>query len=116
MPDRHMRPKTILLTAAGVIIGSVLFWMGEADDAPGLCLIGLLTAFVLIMRGIYFANVIRKGLHIPIVLFVFGAVGLILPIILILDGEIRILSVTTVLGEVLGFVLILFGVILLRRK
>jgi len=111
-----MGPKTILLIAAGVIIGLVLFLMGEADDAPGLCLIGLMIAFILIMRGIYFANVIRKGLHIPIVLFVFGAVGLILPIILFLDGEIRILSVTTVLGNLFGLVFISFGIILLRRK
>ncbi len=60
-----MNLKTVLLIAAGIIIGLILFLLGEAD-APGLCLVGLMIAFLLIMRGIYFANVIRKGLHIPI--------------------------------------------------
>jgi len=51
----------------GGIAGMVLFILGVAGDAPGLSLIGLIIAFLLIMWGVNNTGVIKKGLISPII-------------------------------------------------
>lgn len=99
------KTKVVLPMLLGIAVGMVLFALGEADDAPGLCLIGLVAAFLLIMRGIYHAEILKKGYHIPIILLVFGAIGIVLPIILFLDQEIDGL-ISVFIGSAIEIVLI----------
>lgn len=58
---KFVKSGTLLPILIGVAVGALLFILGAADDAPGLSLIGLVVAFLLIMWGIYNANVIKKG-------------------------------------------------------
>lgn len=92
------------LILLGILLGSILFRLGDLDDAPGLSFLGLIIAFMLIMRGIYHGQIIRRGYHMPIIFFVFGLCGLLLPIVLILDGEIEVISTSSILGNTLGIV------------
>lgn len=108
--------KTIGFILAGIISGTTLFILGDMDDAPGLSFIGLTIAFLLVMRGIYHAKIIKKGYHIPIILLVFGAVGIILPIILFLDEEIKAFSPVTFIGNAVGIVMIIIAVIRIRKN
>ena len=112
-----VNPKTILYILFGILVGAVLFFIGDADDAPGLSLIGLSAAFLLIMRGVYNANLLRKGYYLPCILLVFGMVGLLLPIVLYFDQEINFNA--ALIGSGVGLVLVLFAflrIITLRRK
>lgn len=102
--NRYFKVKAMFPILLGIVVGLVLFIFGEAEDAPGLCLIGIIAAFLLIMRGIYHAKVIQKAYHIPIILLVFGVIGIILPIILYLDEEIALNNVF--IGITIGIALI----------
>lgn len=109
--------KTILYLLLGVLVGVAFFFLGCADDAPGLSLIGLSSAFLLSMRGIYHANLLRKGYHLPCILLVFGMVGLLLPLVLYFDQEINFSA--ALIGCGIGLVLVLFAclrIVTLRRK
>ena len=85
MINNFLRFKVISLILLGIVIGITLFILGDIDDAPGLSFIGIIVSFLLIMRGIYYSKIIQNGYHIPIILFVFGMMSIILPIILIID-------------------------------
>ncbi len=106
MINNFLRFKVISLILLGIVIGITLFILGDIDDAPGLSFIGIIVSFLLIMRGIYYSKIIQNGYHIPIILFVFGMMSIILPIILILDGEINILSSITFIGNIIGITMI----------
>ena len=105
MFQRIFRPKVLLSMLSGAVIGGVLFALGDADDAPGLSFIGLAAAFLLIMRGVYHTDLLPRGLHLPIVLAVFGLTALAFPFILYLDGEIRLLSPVSLIGWPVGLML-----------
>jgi hypothetical protein len=61
--------------------GSILFMLGELDDAPGLCLIGIVLCVWLMFIGIKNINKINKNIKPIIVLPIFwGMIGFI-PII-----------------------------------
>lgn len=107
--------KILLPIILGVTFGLVLFTLGNAEDAPGLSLIGIVVAFLLIMRGIYHAKIMQKGYHIPIILLVFGIGGIVFPFILLLDGEIELFSIIFIMGIIIGIVLTAFAVICLIR-
>ncbi len=98
----------------GALIGAALFVLGAMDDAPGLSFIGLSAAFLFFMRGLYHTGLIHRGYHIPIILFVFSAAGLLLPVILYLDHEIESLSAVTVIGWTVGCAMILSGLLRIR--
>ena len=57
MLHRLFQPKVLVFFVLGALIGGILFSLGNADDAPGLSLIGLTAAFLLMMRGIYHAKI-----------------------------------------------------------
>lgn len=111
---KFLKPRTLLPILVGTAAGAVLFVFGYSQDAPGLCLIGLSVAFVLIMWGIYNAGIIKKGSLAPILLFCFGAGGIILSIVLLLDGEFEALPGLAFVGVALGIALVVIGAIRLK--
>lgn len=112
---KFVKPATLLPILIGIAVGALLFTLGYADDAPGLCLIGLVVAFLLIMFGVYNTGVIKKGLLAPFILFCFGAGGIILSIALLLDGEFEDKPWIAAIGVAIGVVLIVIGTIRLRK-
>ena len=116
MFQRIFQPKVLLFLLAGAVIGGVLFTLGDADDAPGLSFIGLAAAFLLMMRGIYHAHLLPRGLHVPLVLLVFGLVALVFPFILYLDGEIRLLSPVSLISWAVCVLLLAGLYTLLHRR
>lgn len=108
-------PAALTPMIAGVAIGALLFAFGYSQDAPGMCLIGLSIAFVLVMWGIYRAGLIKKGFLSPIFLFCFGAGGIVLSIMLLLDGELEDSPGLALVGVAIGIVLIVLGAVRLRK-
>lgn len=106
MIKQFLRPKVLFYVICGILVGCILFYLGDIDDSPGLSFIGLAAAFIMIMRGVYHSSVLAKGCHISLVLFVFGAVALVFPVILFLDGEIEGLSAVTIICFVVGVIMI----------
>lgn len=83
-----LKPGVVLPVFLGLIMGSVLFFWGEVDDAPGLCLIGIVICIGLMFIGIKNANKINKKIKPIIVLPIFfGTVGM-APLIHYLTGGI----------------------------
>lgn len=106
--------KTVVYIAIGVVIGAILFILGAMDDAPGLCLMGCVIAFLLGMRGLWHAKLIRKGLYIPIVLLVFGMVGILFSNVLFFDNEIGLRA--AVIGNMVSTVVTMIAVWKIRGK
>lgn len=89
--------------------------LGGADDAPGLSFIGLSVAFLLTMRGVLHAGVLPQGYCLPIILLAFGAVGVVMPFILLLDGELDGMLYLFVIGELMGVLLLTAGTKRLKK-
>lgn len=116
MFKRIFHPRVLLLMLCGAVIGGVLFTLGDANDAPGLSFLGLAAAFLLVMRAIYHARILPRGLHLPLVLLVFGAVALAFPFILFWDGEIRLFSPVSLVSWSAGAVFVILAAVRLRRR
>lgn len=110
-----LRPAALLPAVTGIAAGAVLFAVGYAEDAPGLCLIGLSAAFVLILWGLRNAGVIRRGFLAPILLLSFGAGAILLTTVLLLDGEFGTSPGLSLIGFALGTALIALGAHRLRK-
>ena len=115
MMRKFAKPATFLTMILGVVIGIALFMLGDADDAPGLCLIGLVAAFLLIIWGVYNAGLLKRGFVWPILLMCFGAGGILLCVVLFLDGEFEKSPGMALIGVAIGFVLIVAGALRLRK-
>lgn len=109
------KPATFLPILIGIAIGTVLFIIGYSEDAPGMCLVGISIAFVLIMWGIYNGGMIKKGFLVPLLFFCFGAGGIVLSIVLLLDGELENSPWLALVGIALGAALIIIGAVRLRK-
>lgn len=112
---KFAKPVTLLPILIGVAVGALLYMLGDADDAPGLSLVGLVAAFLLIMWGVYNAGVIKKGFLAPILLLCFGAGGILLSVVLLLDGEFEETPGIAFIGAALGVALIVIGTIRFRK-
>ena len=112
----YMKPSVVLPVIIGLIIGTALFLLGEADDAPGLCLIGLIVAFLLILRGIYNLGAIKKSTLTYLLPLCFGGGCLVMSILLQLEGELAEIPSLFFIGVLLGAVLIYIGVIKLIKS
>ncbi len=112
--NKFLKPAVLLPILLGAVVGFSLFVLGAADDAPGLCLIGLAAAFLLIMWGIHNAGVIKRGLFAPILLFCFGAGGIVLSIAMLFDIEFKDSPGLPLIGIALGIALIVAGAMRLR--
>lgn len=106
--------KFILPVILGIVIGGLLFALGEYDDAPGLCAIGLSVGFVLIMLGINNTGVIKKGLLSPILLLFLATFVTVLTTVTLLDGEFGDKQWHSAFGFVAAFMLLLWGSLRVR--
>ncbi len=113
--NKFLKPAVLLPILIGAAVGIWLFVLGAVADAPGLSLIGLTAAFLLIMWGIRNAGMIKKGFFLPILLFCFGAGGIVLSVVLLLDGEFEDSPGLALIGIALGIALIIAGAIRLRK-
>ena len=113
---RFAKPSTLLPIVIGLIIGAVLFRLGDMDNAPGLSLIGLVIAFFLIMWGIYNAGVIKKGLLVPIMLLSFGAGAIFVSVLFLIDGEFEDNPGMVLVGAALSLVLICAGTVMAQKR
>lgn len=113
--NKLLKTATLIPICVGVIIGALLFTVGYFEDAPGMCLLGLSATFVLSMWGLSNAGAIKKGFLAPILLLCFGAGGILLSIVLLLDGEFEELPGLAFVGVALGAILIIIGTIRLRK-
>jgi uncharacterized membrane protein len=112
--NKFFKPKVILPIILGIIIGGLLFVLGEYDDAPGLCAIGVSVGFVLIMLGVNKTGVIEKGLLAPILLLFFSAFITLLTTSILLDGEFGDKPWHSAFGFVAAIVLLLMGLFRIR--
>lgn len=101
-----LKVRVLLPILLGWALGGLLFMLGDADDAPGLSFIGLSVAFLLSMRGIYCAGVLPQGYCLPIILLAFAVL---MPVVLLLDGELEGIEYVALTGEGTGLLLLLLG-------
>lgn len=89
MNIKHLlKPRVWLPAFSGMLIGLVLFALGENDDAPGLVLIGFITAIILVFWGIYnAASGVKKRLIPAVLCFLLSAFGILWSIVLAIEGE-----------------------------
>lgn len=111
---RIFKPRVILPIILGIVIGGLLFAIGEYDDAPGLCVIGLSIGFVLIMSGVNRTGIIKKGLFAPILLLFFAAFIALMTISILLDGEFGDKPWYSAFGFAVAIVLLLIGLLRIR--
>ncbi len=65
--------------------------------------------------GFYHAGVLPQGYCLPIILLAFGAVGVVMPFILLLDGELDGMLYLFVIGELMGVLLLTAGTKRLKK-
>jgi O-antigen/teichoic acid export membrane protein len=112
---KFLKPKVILYFILGIIIGGLLFAIGEYDDAPGMCAIGLSIGFILIMLGINKTGIIKKEMLAPILLFFFAAFIALITTAILFDGEFGDKPWYAAFGFVTAIVLLLLGLLKKRR-
>lgn len=110
-----LAPAAWVPMLAGIAIGALLFAFGYTEDAPGMCLLGLSIAFVLALWGLYRAGLVKRGLLSPILLSCFGAGGVLLSIVLLLDGEFEDSPGLALLGMAVGAALIALGAVRVKK-
>lgn len=106
---RMMKWKAAALTLMGILVAGTLFMLGDLDDAPGLSFLGLAGGFLLVMRGIYYTGWLKAGYHLPVILFVFGAVAIVFPLVLYLDGELEGLHLLAPISISAGIAMVAVG-------
>jgi len=112
--NKFFKLNVILPIILGIIIGGLLFVIGEYDDAPGMCAIGLSVGFILIMLGINNTGIIKKGLLAPILLLFFSAFIALITTAILLDGEFGDKPWYSAFGFVVAIVLLLIGLLRIR--
>lgn len=114
---KFLKTSVILPIIIGLVTGAALFVMGEIQDAPGLCLLGIVDAFLLTVKGLHTTGIIPKGVLLPSVLICFGAGGIVLSVVLLLDGEFGDSPEFAFIGAGIGILLIIAGAAgLIKRK
>jgi len=112
---KYLKLSFILPIISGIMSGTVLFALGQAEDAPGLCLMGLTAAFFLIMWAIYNAGMITGHQLMFILPLCFGIGGFVLSIVLQLDGEFKEMPYLLYIGLFISITLLFTAFILKRR-
>lgn len=92
-----------------IIIGFTLFIIGDISDAPGICVVGIIISFLLIMHRLYFKKIINVGYTIPIILITLGSAGILFIIILSIDKELLFFSIPTISILIINILLIYIG-------
>lgn len=112
--NKYIKARVIMPIVLGIVIGGLLFALGEYDDAPGLCAIGLSVGFILIMLGVNKTGVIKKGLLAPILLLSFAAFIALITTSILLDGEFGDKPWYSAYGFVIAIFLLLVGLLRIR--
>lgn len=112
--NKFFKLKVILPIILGIIIGGLLFALGEYDDAPGMCVIGISVGFILFMLGINKTGIIKKGLLSPILLLFFAAFIALVTTSILLDGEFGNKPLYSASGYVIATVFLLIGLLRIR--
>lgn len=99
----------ILLIVAGLILGAGLFAIGASQDAPGMCVIGLGLALIFVLKGLVLANRISVYWSNRLLFTAFGAGGVFLTAVLLADGEFDSRPQLSLIGFVIGIVLLYLG-------
>jgi drug/metabolite transporter (DMT)-like permease len=111
---KFAKPSVLLPIIIGVIIGVTLVILGGMVDPPGLRGIGITAALCLMSWGVYNTGIIKKGMGISVLLLCFGAGGILLSIVLLIEGEFEESPGIALIGVALGSVLIGTGIIMIR--
>lgn len=114
--NRLLKTAVWLPVLVGIITGAVMIWVGCTNDAPGMCAMGAAVAFVLVLLGIRNAGNIKEELFLPILLFAFGMGGILLSIVLLLDGEFGEAPGLGLIGIAIGIGLCVGAIYLRKRK
>jgi hypothetical protein len=111
-----IRPNTVIPVIASAIVGSGLFYLGEMDDSPGLCLIGLILGNRLLYWGVRNMRKINAKIK-PIIVFplLFGTAGTIAISRYLVAGVYDEPPGLIVIGIILSIVLLSAGLIMLKR-
>ena len=109
--NNFFKPKVVLRIILGIIIGGLLFTIGDYGDAPGMSAIGLSIGFVLIMLGINKTGIIKKGLLTPILLLSFAAFIALITTSILLEGEFGDKPLYSAFGFVVAIALLLMGLL-----
>ncbi len=112
--QKFLEPKVILPVILGIVIGGLLFALGEYDDAPGLCAVGLSVGFVMTMLGVNNTGIIKKGLLLPTLLLFFAIFVTVLTTAILLDGEFGDKPWYSAFGFAAAFMLLLWGSLRVR--
>ena len=107
---RFLKFSVIMPVISGIIICAALFALGASEDAPGVILMGICIAFLLILWGVYKAGIISKGQYMYIVPLFFGVVFLVMSVVLKLDGELDEAPNSFFIGLLTGVALLGFGI------
>ena len=109
--------KVLLPIIAGIIIGPLLFIYGELDDAPGLCLIGIIFCIGMLYTGLNNASKINRIIDPMIILpLLIGITGLAWIVKYLIEGEYDEPPGLVLIGIILSIGLIIAGGIRLRKK
>ncbi len=112
---KYIKPAVVFPALLGSVVAALLLTLGHADDAPGLGGIGLVAGFLLTMRGVHNAGIVRKGFFLPVILLCFGAGGVVFSAVLQLDGELEEWPFFAPFGIAFGVALIFIGAVKLRK-
>lgn len=116
MTVKFSKLSALLPIVIGVLFGAGLFVLGYTQDSPGMCAVGLAFAFGFIMLGVRNAGVFKKGLFVPLMLFCYAAGIILLDLVLFFDREFEDNPGLVFIGLALGVIMIVAGIILLRRR
>jgi len=111
----YLKLSVVLPVVIGIITGAALPLLGAADDAPGLSLIGIVAAFLLMMWGVYNTGLVKRSLLVSIALICFGAGGVVMSVVLQHDGEFSDLPSLFIVGMAVGAVLLCAGIVKLIK-
>lgn len=110
-----LKPKVILPIIAGLLIGAAFFAVGYSEDAPGMCVLGISAAFLLILVGIHGTGKVKAKILASIAFLCFGAGSVFLSVVLLQGGEFEDKPWIAAIGAAIGIALLTAGVRKFRK-
>ncbi len=112
--SRFIKLKVVIPIVLGIIIGGLLFALGDMDDAPGMSAIGISIGFIFIMFGINKSGLIKRGWFAPILLIFFSIFISLITTSILLDGEFGDKPLYSIYGYLISLILLLIGILRIR--
>ena len=85
------------------------FAIGASQDAPGMCVIGLGLALIFVVKGLVLVDRISAYWSNRLLFNAFGAGGVLLTTVLLADGEFESRPQLSLIGFVIGIILLYLG-------